>query len=149
MKHRSIELVCQIYDISLPAFPILTLIVHVYLAHSYALGITYISGTLEPVWQVWRLLDQNLSQNGTQVHAHLCATRISAGPSEIVCYSKCSAQCTGSCVTVIVCLPKHCLWSAIRRSEALKFKIFLGEHAPRTPSRRCTSYVSFLCLLDQ
>ena len=81
-----------------------------------------------------------LSQNSAHVHAHSCTTRISAGPSEIVCYSKCLAQCTGSCMTHSLLCPNIVSGTL---SEALKSKIFLGEHAPRTSSRRRTLYVSY------
>ena len=98
------------------------------------------AGAPEPVRQVQQLPDQSLSQNGTQVHAHSYTMRISAGLSEIVCYSKCSTQCAGTCMTACPSIASGVL------SEVLKSKIFLGEHAP---SRRHTSYISFLCLPDQ
>ena len=55
--------------------------------------------------------EPKFEQNSAHVHTRSCVMRISVGPSEIVCYSKCLAQCAGSCMTV---LPEHCLWSTIR-----------------------------------
>ena len=78
-------------------------------------------------------------QNSTHVHSCSCAMRISAGPSETVCYSKCLAQCAGSCMTVIVCfLPQGRAWELEANQPTLVWLSY--ECIIYTQSRVCSDY---------
>ena len=104
------------------------------------------AGAPEPVRQVRRLPDQSLSQNGAHARTLVRDANLGWPVRDRMLFKMFDTACR----QLYACHSLFCPNIASGAlSEALKSKIFLGEYAPRTPSRRRTLYISFLCLPDQ